>query len=65
MAMPRVLQLIASKGATRDEMFEDADAKPVVGERFSSSSGASMVHENLQAKGLLTQTPGQGGSCAN
>ena len=95
MAMLGVLQLMASKGATADEMFEaakyinaywfpqqtvetaiylqlnenvdfqNADAKLVVGEKFSSGSGASMVHENLQAKGLLKQSPGQGGSCAN
>ena len=95
MAMLGVLQLMASKGATGDEMFEaakyinaywfpqqtletaiylqlnenvdfkDADAKLVVSEKFSSGSGASMVHEDLQAKGLLKQSPGQGGSCAN
>ena len=45
--------------------FKDADAKLVVSEKFSSGSGASMVHEDLQAKGLLKQSPGQGGSCAN
>jgi hypothetical protein len=95
MAMLGVLQLMASKGATADEMFEaakyinaywfpqqtletaiylqlnenvdfkDADAKLLVSEKFSSGSGASMVHEDLQAKGLLKQSPGQGGSCAN
>jgi hypothetical protein len=45
--------------------FKSADAKLVVSKRFSSASGASMVHEDLQAKGLLEQAPGQGGSCAN
>lgn len=95
MAMLGVLQLMASKGASADEMFEaakfinaywfpqqtletalylqlnenvdfkDADAKLVVSKKFSSSSGASMVHEDLQARGLLKQSPGQGGSCAN
>jgi hypothetical protein len=95
MAMLGVLQLMASKGATAEEMFEaakyinaywfpqqtletaiylqlnenvdfkDADAKLVVSEKFSSGTGASMVHEDLQAKGLLKQSPGQGGSCAN
>lgn len=95
MAMLGVLQLMASKGATAEEMFEvakyinaywfpqqtletatylllnenvdfkDADANLVVSEKFSSSSGASMVHEDLQAKGLLKRSPGQGGSCAN
>jgi hypothetical protein len=95
MAMLGVLQLMASKGATADQMFEaakyinaywfpqqtletaiylqmnedmdfrDADAKLVVGEKFSSGAGASMVHEDLQAKGLLKQSSGQGGSCAN
>jgi hypothetical protein len=95
MAMLGVLQLMASKGATADEMFEaakyinaywfpqqtletaiylqmnedvdfrDADAKLVVSEKFSSGAGAKMVHEDLQAKGLLKQSSGQGGSCAN
>ena len=95
MAMLGVLQLMASQGATSDEMFEaakyinaywfpqqtletaiylqlnqnlsfkDADAKLVVSEQFSSGSGAAMVHQDLQAKGLLKQAPGQGGSCAN
>ena len=95
MAMLGVLQLMASQGATADEMFEAAkyinaywfpqqtletaiylqlnqnlsfeaaDAKMVVSEQFSSGSGASMVHQDLQAKGLLKQAPGQGGSCAN
>lgn len=95
MAMLGVLQLMASKGASADEMFEaakfinaywfpqqtletalylqlnenvdfkDAEAKLVVSKKFSSSSGASMVHEDLQARGLLKQSPGQGGSCAN
>jgi hypothetical protein len=95
MAMLGVLQLMASQGATADEMFEaakyinaywfpqqtletaiylqlnqslsfkDADARMVVSEQFSSGSGASMVHEDLQAKGLLKQSPGQGGNCAN
>lgn len=95
MAMLGVLQLMASKGATAEEMFEaakyinsywfpqqtletaiylklnenvdfrDADPKLVVSEKFSSSSGARMVHEDLQAKGLLKQSPGHGGSCAN
>ena len=95
MAMLGLLQLMASQGATADDMFEaakyinaywfpqqtletaiylqqnenvnfkDADAKLVVSEKFSSGSGASMVHEDLQAKGLLKQSTGQGGSCAN
>ena len=95
MAMLGVLQLMASQGATANEMFEaakyinaywfpqqtletaiylqlnenvdfqNADAKMVVSEKFSSGSGASMVHADLQAKGLLKQSPGQGGSCAN
>jgi len=94
-AMLGILELLASQGATADEMFEaakyinaywfpqqtletaiylqikqnvdfkDADAKLVVSEQFSSASGAAMVHEDLQTKGLLEQAPGQGGSCAN
>ena len=45
--------------------FASADARLVVGNKLSSASGAGMVHEDLQAKGLLKQAPGQGGSCAN
>ena len=95
MAMLGVLELMASQGASADEMFEaakyinaywfpqqaletaiylqlnegidfaSADARLVVSDKFSSASSASMVHEDLQAKGLLKQAPGQGGSCAN
>lgn len=95
MAMLGILELMASQGATTDEMFEaakyinaywfpqqtlemalylkanhdidfiDADAKLVVGTQLSSSSGAQMVHADLQSKGLLQQAPGQGGSCSN
>lgn len=45
--------------------FASADVRLVVGNKLSSASGAGMVHEDLQAKGLLKQAPGQGGSCAN
>lgn len=45
--------------------FADAAGNLVVSERFSSASGARMVHEDLASKGLLRQAPGQGGSCAN
>lgn len=95
MAMLGILELMASQGASADEMFAaakyinaywfpqqtleaalylksnegtdfaDADARLVVGETISSASGAGMVHENLKAKGLLEEAPGQGGSCAN
>jgi hypothetical protein len=95
MAMLGVLELMASQGASADEMFEaakyinaywfpqqtletaiylqlnenidfaSADARLVVGNKLSSASGAGLVHEDLQAKGLLKQAPGQGGSCAN
>ena len=95
MAMLGVLELMASQGASADEMFEaakyinaywfpqqtletaiylksneevdfvEADARLVVGDQFSSASGFSVVHENLQSQGLLKQAPDQGGSCAN
>lgn len=45
--------------------FANADARLVVGKDLSSASGASMVHQSLQASGQLKQTPSQGGSCAN
>ena len=95
MAMLGLLELMASQGASVDEMFEaakyvnaywfpqqtletaiylktnqnidfaDADARIVVSKELSSASGSSMVHQALEASGLLKQTPGQGGSCAN
>jgi hypothetical protein len=95
MALLGILELMASQGASADEMFEaakyvnafwfpqqsletaiylqlnedidfkNADAKLVVSEKFSSAAGSSMVHQDLQRKGLLQQSPGQGGSCAN
>jgi hypothetical protein len=95
MAMLGILELMASRGATADEMFEaakyvnaywfpqqtletalylkssegidfeDANAKLVVGDQFFSASGSAMVRENLQARGLLQQAPGQGGGCTN
>ncbi len=95
MAMLGVLELMASQGASADEMFVaakyinafwfpqqtletalylqrnegvdfvDADARLVVSDQLSSASGASMVHKDLQAKGLLKPSPDQGGSCAN
>lgn len=48
-----------------DVDFKNADAKLVVSENFSSAAGSSMVHQDLQRRGLLQQSPGQGGSCAN
>jgi hypothetical protein len=95
MALLGLLELMASKGAGAEEMFEaakyvnafwfpqqtletaiylqlnqevdfkNADAKLVVSETFSSAAGFSMVHQELQRRGVLPQTPGQGGSCAN
>ena len=95
MAMLGILELMASQGATADEMFDaakyinaywfpqqtletaiylqvtentdfaSADARRVVSDQFSSGSGSARVHQALQAKGLLEQSPNQGGSCAN
>lgn len=45
--------------------FAGTDARLVVSDKFSSASGSGMVREDLQAKGLLKQAPGQGGSCTN
>lgn len=46
--------------------FEDAEPRQIVSAQFSSGSGAAMVHQQLQASGVLPQAPsGQGGSCAN
>jgi hypothetical protein len=49
----------------QDVDFRDADAKLVVSEKFSSAVGASMVHQELQRKGVLQEAPGQGGGCTN
>jgi hypothetical protein len=95
MAMLGLLEWMASKGASVDEMFEaakyvnaywfpqqtleiamylqlnqdtnfvDANAKLVVGDTLSSASGFGMVHQDLQARGVLKQAPGQGGGCTN
>ncbi len=95
MAMLGLLELMASQGASADEMFDaakyvnaywfpqqtletaiylqsneginfaDANARLVVSNKFSSASGANMVHKSLQANGLLKETPGQGSGCAN
>ena len=95
MAMLGIIELMASQGATADQMLEaakyinafwfpqqtletamflkmnqglefaEADPKLVVGRELSSASGFKMVHADLQSKGLLQQTPGQGGGCAN
>jgi hypothetical protein len=95
MAMLGLLELMASQGASVEEMFTaakhvnafwfpqqsietalylkasqyvefvDADARLVVGDGFSSGSGAAQVHQALQASGLLEQTPDGGSSCAN
>lgn len=43
----------------------DANARLVVSDKFSSASGANMVHGSLQANGLLKETPGQGSGCTN
>lgn len=95
MAMLGILELMASQGASADEMFEAAkyvnaywfpqqtlktaiylqsnegvdfaaaSARLVVSDKFSSASGANMVHESLQANGPLKETPGQGSGCTN
>lgn len=95
MAMLGLLELMASRNASTDQMFEtakyvnafwfpqqtletaiylkatdgidfaEAEPRVVVSKDFSSASGARMVHESLQASGLLKQAPGEGGSCAN
>ena len=43
--------------------FASAEARLVVSDQFSSASGAARVHQELQAKGVLPQSPNQGGSC--
>lgn len=45
--------------------FGSVDARRIVGNQLSSASGAGMVHEELQNRGLLKEAPGQGGSCTN
>ncbi|MEW5939923.1 MAG: hypothetical protein AB1750_09700 [Chloroflexota bacterium] len=45
--------------------FKDADPRMIVGAQFSSGSGFAVVHQQLQAAGLLPQAPRQGGSCGS
>jgi hypothetical protein len=93
MAMLGLLELMASQGASVDEMFqaakyvnaywfpqqtlevavalkaaknldfEQADARLVVGQSMSSSSGFQAVHQWLAQNGKLEQAPQVGGSC--
>jgi len=95
MAMLGLLELMASQGASADEMFQaakyvnafwfpqqtleialdlkanrdmgfaEADARLVTGQEFSSGSGFGAVHQRLQTLGIVPQTQGGGGSCAN
>jgi len=95
MAMLGLLELMASKGASTDQMFEaakyvnafwfpqqnletalylkssqnmdfkDADARLVTSAGFSSGSGFTANHQELQSSGLLPQAPNQGGSCGS
>lgn len=95
MAMLGILELMASRGATADEMFgaakyinaywfpqqtletaiylqvtentdfASADARRVVSAEFASGSGSARIHQALQSKGVLQQSPNQGGSCTN
>lgn len=51
--------------ANRNVEFKDAEARLITSAEFSSGSGFAVLHQNLQAAGLLHQAPGQGGSCAN
>jgi hypothetical protein len=93
MAMLGLLELMASQGASTNEMFraakyvnafwfpqqtlevavafkaaknldfEQADARLVVGQSMSSSSGFQAVHQWLAQNGKLEQVPQGGGSC--
>jgi hypothetical protein len=45
--------------------FAQADPRLVTGIKFSSGSGFSAVHQQLQTGGLLPKTPGNGGSCGS
>jgi hypothetical protein len=45
--------------------FTNADARLVVSKKLSSAAGSSIVHQSLEADGLLKQPSSQGGNCAN
>ncbi len=51
--------------ASQNLDYEDADPRVIVSAQFSSGSGFAVVHQQLQASGVLPQAPSQGGSCAN
>jgi hypothetical protein len=61
----QTLEMAMFLKSTQNVDFAEADPKLVVGSQMSSASGSTMIHANLQSKGLLQQAPGQGGGCAN
>jgi hypothetical protein len=93
LAMLGLLELMASQGASEDEMFtaakyvhafwfpqqtrelaiylkatqglefSAADARLVVGKESFSAAGFQLVHQKLEADGLLPQAPGGGSKC--
>ena len=60
----QTLEIATMIQVTQKSNFDQADARQVVGARFSSGSGYQAVHQWLAEKDLLEQIPGSGGSCA-
>jgi hypothetical protein len=61
----QALEIALYLKASQNIDFSDADPRAVVGNTFSSASGACKVHESITALGLLEKAPSQDGSCTN
>lgn len=61
----QTMEIALDLKANRGMEFTEADARLVTGREYSSGSGFGAVHQRLQAVGIVPQTPGGGGSCAN
>jgi Spy/CpxP family protein refolding chaperone len=59
----QTLELATYFNVTQKANFDQADARALVSQRFSSGSGFRAVHEWLSTNGQLPQAPGGGNSC--
>ena len=59
----QMLEVATAIKAIRNLDFVKADAREVVSNQYSSSSGFQAVHQWLSSNGLLKQAPSSGGSC--
>ena len=59
----QTLEIATYFRANKNTDFAQADARQVVSQQVSSSSGFQGVHQWLVSNGLLPQAPNNGGSC--